>query len=66
MKLSKETLLAANELIHRRGDSAEEYVAKQLSDSRKKEFQKGASQWLEMTEALKWVRELRAKIAHGS
>jgi hypothetical protein len=66
MKLFQETLLAANELIHRRGDGAEEYVAKQLSDSRQKEFQKGVSQWLEMTEALKWVRELRAKIAHGS
>ena len=66
MKLSKETLLAANELIHRRGDSAEEHVAKQLSDSRRKEFQKGAARWLDMKEALKWVRELRAKIAHGS
>jgi hypothetical protein len=66
MKLSKETLLAANELIHRRGDSVEEYVAKQLSDSRRKEFQKGAARWLDMKEALMWVRELRAKIAHGS
>ena len=66
MELPQETLLAANALIHRHGEGAEEYVAQQLWDSRQRKDQKSTAEWLDMLEALKRVRELRAKTEHGS
>jgi hypothetical protein len=66
MKPLQEAMLAANTLIHQYGDGAEEYVAKQLWASKQKEDEATAARWQYMLEALKQVRELRAKTKHGS
>jgi hypothetical protein len=66
MDLPPEVLLEANTLIHRHGNGAEEYAARQLWDSRRKKDEENAAWWRSMLEALKRVRELRAKILRGS
>jgi hypothetical protein len=66
MELPQQVMLAANALIHQHGSSAEEYATRQLWESRQKEDETNAARWLSMLEALKQVRELRAKIEHES
>jgi hypothetical protein len=62
MEPSVEVMLAANMLIHRHGNGAEEYAAQQLWDSGRNKDEENAARWRLMLEALKKVRELRAKI----
>jgi hypothetical protein len=66
MKLPSEVMLAANALIHWHGNGAEEYAARQLWESRRTKDEKSTSYCSSMLEALKPVRELRAKVEHGS
>jgi hypothetical protein len=66
MEPPPEVMLAANALIHRHGDGAEEYAARQLWDHRQKQDKKSAAYWQSILEALKRVRELRSKVKHGS
>jgi hypothetical protein len=62
----QEAMLAANTLIHQYGDGAEEYITKQLWGARQKEDEASVSKWRQMLEALKHVRELRAKVKNES
>jgi transcriptional regulator with XRE-family HTH domain len=66
MELPPDALLAANALIHRHGAGAEEFAAKQLWNSIRKDDERSAAKWLSMLEALKQVRERKTKTKHGS
>jgi hypothetical protein len=66
MESSQEDMLAANALIHQHGDGAEEYIARQLWDSRQKKDKTSTSRWQSLLEALRRVRELRARTKHES
>lgn len=46
MELPPDALLAANALIHRHGADAEEYAAKQLWNSIRKDDESSAAKWL--------------------
>jgi len=66
MEPPPEVMLAANALIRRHGNGAEEYAAQQLWDSRRNEDEESAAGWRSMLEALKQVRKIREETKHGS
>jgi urease accessory protein UreF len=66
MEISPDTLLTANALLLRHGAGAEEYVTQKLWDSAQKGSTKDETQWQAVLEAIKRVREIRAKTKRGS
>jgi predicted secreted Zn-dependent protease len=66
MEISKDTLLAANALIHQHGATAEEHATQKLWDSRKQGNAEDATQWATVLAAIKRVREIHAKTKRGS
>jgi len=61
MEPSTETMLTANALIRKYGDTAEEYVSQQLWTCQQNADEPNATQWRSLLDAIKKVRELRRK-----
>jgi hypothetical protein len=65
MKISTETMLAADALVHHHGPATEEYATQKLWDSRQQGSTEDEAKWATMLEAIKRVREIHAKTKRG-
>jgi type VI protein secretion system component VasK len=61
MDPSTQTMLAANALIHKHGDAAEEYASQQLWNYQQNADEQNSTEWRSLLDAIKKVRELRRK-----